>query len=842
MSKSNDNIKEVGLKFTVEDGVVFQKTIKEIKSDMNLASVEFQKATSAMDKNKDSLQILMEKQKLYQKQIELQKQKLNILNGELEKLQENEEKNAEAISKKKIEIAKTETQLNKYQRSLDDINKKLSEQTLENEKLEKNLKDLEKELNQIEAEYNKTISALDKNATATEKLTAKQQLLQSQTEKQTAKVDDLKRQLELLTDSEEENEEAISNKKLELTKAETELNNYQKELKETSEELSKHTQITDKITTKLNDISDRTINIGKKMSVVSASIIAMGTACKSAFDEVDDGMDRIIKATGASGETADMLERVYHNVSEEIVGDFSEIGGAIGEINTRFGFTGGVLNNASKDFLKFAELNNTEVVSAVQLVSRAMGDANIDSSEYASVLDALTIAAQASGISIDVLTGNITKYGAPMRALGYDTKESIAIFASWEKAGVNTEIAFSGMKKAISNFSSQGKDAKIEFRKTLEEIKKCPDIASATTKAIEVFGAKAGPDLADAIKGGRFEFSEMLEVIKNSDGIVQNTFEDLKDGSYEAELAMQNSKISMADIGNTLMEILAPILQKISEKLQGFSESWRNLSPTIQKIIVIIAMIIATIGPLLLMIGGISAGISALITGITALSAPILIIIGIITALISIFAYLWNTNEEFRDNMLALWQSIQTIFSLFLDWLGNVFGAGFNEKFGFFKEILNAFKVFLSEIINSSILLFRGLLDFLIGVFTGDWQLAFSGLENILNGFYGIVDSILSFIQNIFVNLLTWLSGIFLTDWSKYFGMFGDIVNGFSVTISGIINSIKMIFSGMIDFITGIFTGNWERAWQGIVSIFSRNCRWVRNNYKSTFKFSNKYD
>ena len=86
-----------------------------------------------------------------------------------------------------------------------------------------------------------------------------------------------------------------------------------------------------------------------------------------------------------------------------------------------------------------------------------------------------------------------------MRALGMEAKDSIAIFSGWEKAGVNTEIAFSGMKNAIANWAKSGKDARVEFKQTLEDIAACPDIASATTQAIEIFGKKAGPDLADAM-------------------------------------------------------------------------------------------------------------------------------------------------------------------------------------------------------------------------------------------------------------------------------------------------------------------------------------------------------
>ena len=61
-----------------------------------------------------------------------------------------------------------------------------------------------------------------------------------------------------------------------------------------------------------------------------------------------------------------------------------------------------------------------------------MGDAGIQAEDYADVLDMLTVAGQQSGISIDTLATNLAKYGAPMRALGIDTKDAIALFAGWE--------------------------------------------------------------------------------------------------------------------------------------------------------------------------------------------------------------------------------------------------------------------------------------------------------------------------------------------------------------------------------------------------------------------------
>lgn len=483
----------------------------------------------------------------------------------------------------------------------------------------------------------------------------------------------LKDELGSLKEEYAKNERAIDSSNKKLVDAKTKMNNTETALlqnKKALEEVNKtidNSKI-DKIASGFENAGEKATAVGKKMSVVSAGIVGVGTASVAAFNAVDDGADNALKATGAVGEAAKELEDSYKKVSQNIVGDFGDIGSALGEVNTRFGFTGSELETCTEQFLKFSEITGTDATSAVQLVARAMGDAGINSSEYANVLDSLAVAAQASGIGIDKLTENITKYGAPMRALGYDTKESIAIFSSWEKAGVNTEIAFSGMKKAISNWSSQGKDSREEFKKTLDEIAKCPDIASATTKSIEIFGAKAGPDLADAIQGGRFEFEEMLNVLSGADGAVEGTFDGLIDGGYEAELTMQNAKLALSEIGGVILETVSPMLNTLTDKIKGLTQWFNGLSDGTKRNIVILGGTIAAIGPVLLILGALFSSISKIVNGIKAvktafgamktvsaavkafaLANPVTLIVAGIVALIAIIVTLYLKCEWFRN-------------------------------------------------------------------------------------------------------------------------------------------------------------------------------------------------
>ena len=387
------------------------------------------------------------------------------------------------------------------------------------------LKKSEKQIKTTQSELREVNRQLKFDPTNTELLRQKQTLLASAVSETRQKLDTLKQAEKQAQEQFKRGDisaEQYRSLQREVVKTEGQLKSLEKQAAQSNATIEKIKGVAD-------SVSQGAKKVSGAMAPVSAAIVGAGAYAVKAMDEVDVGLDTLATKTGATKETAKDLQEVYKQVAEEVPGDFGDIGAAVGELNTRLDFTGEKLKSASVDFLKFAKVNGTDVNTSVQLVTRAMGDAGISAGQYKPLLDALTVAAQKSGISIDTLTTNLAKYGAPMRALGIDTENAIALFAGWEKAGVNTEIAFSGMKKAISAWGAANKDPQKEFAKTMQQIKDCPDLASATTLAIEAFGQKAGPDLADAIKGGRFEVESYTKAIQNSAGTVESTYSQVVD-------------------------------------------------------------------------------------------------------------------------------------------------------------------------------------------------------------------------------------------------------------------------------------------------------------------------
>lgn len=561
----------------------------------------------------------------------------------------------------------------------------------------KSLKEVNASIQENRSAFKLAKSTWDDSTKSVDKLRDTQKYLAEQTKDYSDKVKMLEGELRELEEAENRDEKAIQKKKDQLNTAEASLNNYKKGLEEINQKLKHGAAQIEEYAKKLTSLGDKATAVGKELSKkVTAPIIATGTAAMAAWSEIDEAYDNIATGTGALGDSLGKLNESFDTVYGRFPADAQEVSSAIADVNTRFGFTGEALEDCSEQFLKFAKINNMDVSKAVQDVSRYMGDASIDASEYGTVMDQLTAASQASGIAMDRLTENLAKYGAPMRALGFTTQESIAIFSQWEKAGVNTETAFAGMKKSISNWAAEGKDARVEFKKTLDEIASCPDIASATTKAIEVFGTKAGPDLADAIQGGRFSIEEFLKVIDGSKGQLEGTWGEMYDGADSAKVAMNNLKIAGKDLAETAMPAIAEIMELVTEKIQQFTTWFNSLDDSQKKNIITIAAVVAAIGPLLIVLGSTASGVGKIITLITTggpkvvgtfktvgsgakilwgimKANPIGAIITVVGLLVTAFVTLYNKCDWFREKVDAIWETVKKGVGKFVKGLKDLF-------------------------------------------------------------------------------------------------------------------------------------------------------------------------
>ena len=433
-------------------------------------------------------------------------------------------------------------------------------------------------IKESESEFKKYAASLDDVNGSQEGLTKKIEALTTKQDLQRKKVEALKEQYEdLIKEGLDPTSQKAINLRTQINNEETAFNKTTTEIKNATTALQNLDSEDDKTEESLKDLKDQTDKTSGgfgTMDVALGNLVSQGITkaidgfkdlakfAADAYKAVDEGGDNVIKATGATGAEAEALQASYKNVAKTFKGDFGEIGSVLGEVSTRFGYTGEELEETTKQFLRFADITGTDAKTAVANVSKALKAAGIEDKNYSKLLDQMTTASQKSGVSVDTLTEGLTKNGATFRAMGFDTESTIAILSQFEAAGVNTETALAGMKTAVKNWAKEGKDARGEFEKAVADIQAAPTDVEKTQKAIEIFGSKAGPELKDAISTGRTEYGNFVTDLKNSTGTVQNTYDATKDAFDDVDVAIQNVKTSFAALVSDLLSEYGPELKE----------------------------------------------------------------------------------------------------------------------------------------------------------------------------------------------------------------------------------------------------------------------------------------
>ena len=497
----------------------------------------------------------------------------------------------------------------------------------------KQLQNIIQQQKTLKAEMQETASGFDKNTTAMEKAKAKAENLNKQIELQKTRVEEAKKMVEQSTEKYGEADSRTQKWKEALANASTELNNLQKELKDTnpvkafSDDLKTAADKVDKISSAIGTVGDA---LTKK---VTMPIMAVGGASIAAFNDVDKGMDIVIKKTGATGEALTDMQDRAKALAKTMPVSFEEAGTAIGEVATRFDLAGEDLEKLSEKFLQFAQINDTDVSGAIDNVQAAMAAFNVDSKDAGDVLDMLTKASQNTGVSVDKLSSDLTTNAAALTEMGFGINASVGFLSKLNKSGLDSSAVMSGLKKALANATSQGKT----MDQALSDLQKQLQDASSDTEAMQavmdLFGKKAGPALTAAIKDGRLSFDEFSNTIQDWGDATSTTFEATLDATDRFRVVMNNVKDVGAEVGATLLESLTPAIESVGEAVQKAAEWWSGLDESQQKTILTVAGVVAAIGPVLTIVNKLGHGISTVMTFASGLTSSIAAAGGLIPAI-----------------------------------------------------------------------------------------------------------------------------------------------------------------------------------------------------------------
>ena len=540
----------------------------------------------------------------------------------------------------------------------------------------KSIKDTQKQLRDV----NKLLKLDPKN---TDLLKQKQDLLKKSVSETKEKLDKEKEALRQLASQDQTPEVTAKMGQLKRAIVEDEqaLKRAQKELKEFGSVGKQQALAVNKkfeeAGKKIQEVGKKVSDVGQGMTThVTAPIVAVGAASVAAFNEVDAAYDTVIKKTGATGAAAQELYDTIDNLATSIPTDFETAANAVGEVNTRFGLTGDALYDLSEKFIKFAELNDTDVSSSVDSVQKALEAFGL-SAEYADAyLDALNKAAQDSGIGIDTLTNLTVQNSTALQDLGLSLEDSTALMGQLEKSGVPVETVIGGLSKALKKATDEGKpldEALSDLQHTIADNEGGTEGLAA---AYELFG-KQGDKVFKAIQDGAIDFENLAGSAEESAGSVSNTFEETLDPLDQWKMTLNDLKLAGAEVGSVIGELLAPMLQKAADVIRDLKAKWDELSPGTQEAIVTAAGIIAVVGPIVMLVGSLISGIGGLITSVTAIATVLGVSVGVIggvvaaiTALIAIIVLCITHWDQIKAKVQEVWTAISQYMTQLRDDIG----------------------------------------------------------------------------------------------------------------------------------------------------------------------------
>lgn len=363
----------------------------------------------------------------------------------------------------------------------------------------------------------------------------------------------------------------------------------------------------------LSSLEEALGSIGKTLTTsVTVPIAAAAAASVAAFNNVDDALDDVAVRTGATGESLADMQDIARDIATSMPVAWGDVGEAVGEVNTRFGSTGEELDDLSRDFLRFARVNNQNVASSVDNVSRMIAGFGLETSDATRILDMLNVVGQQTGMDVGQLSEQLATNAGTFAAMGLSAEEAASFMSDASMAGLTTTQAMTGLRSAINYASTEGMSLGEVFELVSEN-------ADDTGLMMDIFGTRAGAAIGNAVANGSISLTDFSSTLGDFEGSVSRTFEATIDPFDDLTTVMN----SLKELGHDLAEAWGPTLTQIIETvipiIERISEAWNSLSPETQQMIINIALIAAVVGPLILMVSKFMGAFQTIGSGISAI-------------------------------------------------------------------------------------------------------------------------------------------------------------------------------------------------------------------------------
>lgn len=816
----------------------------------------------------------------------------------LEEMSQETLESAGAAAKLAAEISTQESVLKNLQRGYEDYIVSGSESTDEALKLADTIQDLSNELNENRGALEAAHEAVQKLAGGQQETADAYSKLQKQIGEQEAELATLRRSYANV--ALEQGETSAEARQLA-----SQISQLSGDLNENRQRLSAAEQAADQLGNSLEDAGQDAESSSEGYTVlknVLANLVTEGInktvdTFKELATEGDTSLAMLSARTGATAQELEGFEDVMYEVYNSNYGD--SLGDVSEKLSTVIQMTDNLdkasLAQITKNAIALEDVFGFDVVESLRTANSLTDQFGISAEE---AFNLIVQGAQKGLNQNDDLLDTINEYSVQFRNAGYSADDMFNMLANgaetgtWsidklgdavkefnirmsdgtaneylEQLGLNTE-------EVIAQFNKGGPEAQAAIGDIMEALQECDDATLQYQAGVGLFGTMWEDLGVDTVAS-----------LMDTQGAIQSTSDAMAQLDSAAYDTLESS---LSQLGRTIKsEVVQPVAEELTPAMKEAVDYVNaNVAPAVDWVsshLPEIGLALGTLsavlvamnwGSLVAQFGKIKGAITGFTTALGAVSGPVMAVIAIVAALAAGFMYLWQTNEDFRANVTAIWAELQASFSelgagimqminqlmpliqqtaatvlsafaqiasavipVLVELIGAILPVIIdliNQMLPILSQIVTAIMPVIIQLLNTILpiimQIIQAVLPILIQILnmlTPILNMIVSLLTPILNLIISLVEPILNLIMsaitpliNIFMSLINTVLQPIMPILQALANIFTAVLGAAIQAIQPIVQSLISIFQGLINFITGVFSGSWSSAWSGVVQVF----------------------
>lgn len=671
---------------------------------------------------------------------------------------------------------------------------------------------------QLKTKVEAAKKAYEDSAKATGEDSEETQKLKAEYEKLSSQLSTSESQITKTETAITKQEAAVNQSKAALTEMEAELKNVNAELARAP---------FDEYAAKAEKVGGTLTSVGQKLLPLSTSIAGLGVAAVKTTADFDSEMSKVSAISGATGTDLDKLRGKAREMGAKTKFSASEAAQGM-QYMAMAGWKTQDMMDGLEGIMNLAAASGEDLASTSDIVTDALTAFGLSAKDSSHFSDILAAASSNANTNVSMM-GETFKYAAPvLGSLGYTAEDAALAIGLMANAGIKSSQAGTSLRGAITNLAkptdtvaaamdkygisltdSSGK--MLSLRELMEQLRqKLGGLSEAeqAQAAAALFGKNAMSGMLAIINGSDKDFEKLAGAIDNCDGSSEKMANTMND-NLQGQITILMSQLQ--ELAISFGEILMPKIRDIVTHIQNFVDKLNAMDEGQKETILRIGMFVAALAPMLMGLGKVitfSANVSRALGTLSAglvkaggfsgvftkalglITSPAAIVVGAIAAITAVIIHLWNTNEDFRNTITAIWQKIKDAFT--------TFAAGISER-------LSALGITFSDVTSAIKTIWDGFCNLLAPVLEAAFNTIAIALQTAFNVILGIWDV---------------FSAVFSGDWSGAWeavkGIFSSVWDGLKEYFSTIIGAVK----GVADVFLGWFGTNWETVWNGVKIFF----------------------